>query len=163
MSIRTVRLGLLGALLGGVAAGIAVFRTSIVAAALPAAAHGREVAGGDPLPAATLDSLVAAAIAHPPFRAGRRPPEVRYDPSSEGQAPLPIPPAAPKPALMLSGLVWGPEPTAIIEGLPGLEGPRVVRRLDRVGELSVRKIERDRVIISGLDTTWTLRVREPWR
>jgi hypothetical protein len=32
-----------------------------------------------------------------------------------------------------------------------------------VGPLRVRRIERERVVIAGLDTVWTLTVREPWR
>jgi hypothetical protein len=60
------------------------------------------------------------------------------------------------------GIVWGREPAAVIEGLPGVEGPRVVRRGDNVGALRVRDIVQDRVIVVGLDTTWTLKLRVPW-
>jgi hypothetical protein len=88
---------------------------------------------------------------------------VRFDPAGIVSASAPPAPSAPKPVLVLSGIVWGPEPTAVLEGIPGVEGARVVRRLDRVGALAVRSIQRDRVIVTGLDTTWTLQVKEPWK
>jgi hypothetical protein len=64
---------------------------------------------------------------------------------------------------VLTGIVWEREPAAVIEGLPGSNGPRVVRARETVGPLRVRRIEREQVLITGLDTMWTLRVREPWK
>ena len=66
--------------------------------------------------------------------------------------------------LSLLGIVWdgGRDPTALLEGLPGVEGPRVVRRGEHVGDLRVRTIARDHVMVLGPDTTWILTVREPW-
>jgi hypothetical protein len=68
----------------------------------------------------------------------------------------------PKPTLLVSGIVWGSAPQAVIEGLPGVDGPRVMRVGDVVAGLMVRKIEASRVEIAGMDTIWVLKVREKW-
>ncbi len=93
------------------------------------------------------------------FRLARAPAATGYDPlrGAGGDAPPP-----PKPALALVGIVLGTQAAAVIEGLPGVEGPRVVRRGETVGALSVRDIRQDHVIVVGLDTTWTLKIRSPW-
>jgi hypothetical protein len=106
------------------------------------------------------DSLAIAVVSHDPFRASRRPAEVAYDPL-RAASPAPSD-AAPKPALVLAGIVWGTVPEAVLEGIPGIEGSRLVRVRDLVAGLRVKRIERDRVVITGMDTVWTLRVREPW-
>jgi hypothetical protein len=101
-------------------------------------------------------------VARDPFRVTRRPSNIVYDPVSPAQPATPPPP---KPVLALVGIVWdsGRDPTALIEGLPGVEGPRPVRHGETIAGLRVRAIKPDRVLITGLDTTWTLTVREPWR
>ena len=45
-------------------------------------------------------------------------------------------PPAPKPVLTLVGVVWdkGRDPSALIDGLPGVDGPRPVRRGDVLPE-----------------------------
>jgi hypothetical protein len=106
------------------------------------------------------DSLARAAAARDLFRADRRPAPVAYDPV-RGTAPAPD--APPKPVLVLSGIIWGALPQAVIEGLPGVDGPRVMRVGDVVAGLKVRDIESNRVLIAGMDTTWSLTVREPWK
>ncbi len=108
------------------------------------------------------DSFAGALVARDPFRVTRRPSNVVYDPVRLAQ---PATPPAPKPALVLVGIVWdsGRDPTALVEGLPGADGPRPVRRDETIAGLRVKTIKPDRVVITGLDTTWTLTVREPWR
>lgn len=108
------------------------------------------------------DSLAHVIAARDAFRIGRRPATVAYDLVRAGQPSVPQPP---KPVLVLTGIVWDSHgnPSAVIDGLPGAGGPRVVRAGDMVGPLRVRRIERERVVIAGLDTVWTLTVREPWR
>ena len=66
---------------------------------------------------------------------------------------------------MLVGIVWdgGADPAAVIEGLPGIEGSRVVRVGEEYGGVRVRRVERALVVLAGLDTVWTLTVREPWQ
>ncbi|HVH66652.1 MAG TPA: hypothetical protein VM716_02190 [Gemmatimonadales bacterium] len=119
-----------------------------------------------PLPAAASperqpDSLGVAFVARDPFRVARRPTDVPYDPMRLAQ---PVAAAAPKPALALVGIVWdwGRDPTALVEGLPGSDGPRPVRVGETVAGLRVKTIALDQVVITGLDTTWTLQVRQPW-
>jgi hypothetical protein len=117
-------------------------------------------AAGDPAP----DTLVALAARRPLFRPARRPAAVRFDPARQEQAASP--PSAPpveRPALALSGILWGAEPAAILEGLPGTEGSTVVRRGEVVGGIRVTRIEQGRVVLVGRDTTWRLEVRDPWR
>lgn len=104
---------------------------------------------------------LGALVAHDPFRAQRAPAPVAYDPVA--LAASPPPPAPPKPALTLTGIAWGAEPEAVIEGLPGTEGPRVVRVNETVGGLKIKRIASDRVVVVGMDTTWVLTVREPWK
>ncbi len=103
---------------------------------------------------------LATLIAHDPFRPARVPAAVAFDPDP---APAdPAPPPEPRPQLVLSGIVWGTRPAAIIEGLPGTAETRLVQPGEAIGAIRVRRIERDRVVLTGMDTTWVLRVREPW-
>ena len=115
-------------------------------------------------PSMTADSLSARAervAANDPFRLARRPSPVAYRPELEG-APAP-PPAPPKPPLSVSGIIGGPPWQAVLEGIPGHEGPLVVRTGDRVGDLVVRAVRRDTVVIVSPDTAWKLTVRRPWK
>jgi hypothetical protein len=64
---------------------------------------------------------------------------------------------------VLVGVMEGLDPSAVIEGLPGVDGARVVRVGDVIGPLAVNKVGAGRVVITGLDTTWVLEVREPWK
>jgi hypothetical protein len=109
-----------------------------------------------PYPAESLAHLAANGDV---FRLRRTPAGTSYDPMRGAVSETP---AAPKPQLALSGIVWGAEPAAIIEGLPGIEGPRVMRRGETVAGLRVREITRERVTVVGLDTTWTLKVKTSW-
>lgn len=130
-------------------------------AAGPAGMNGRNE--DLPMRAATvpkIDSLLRLVTTRTPFRASRRPAAVAFDPNP----PAPIVASnAPKPVLTLSGIVWSGDPTAVIQGLPGIEGSKVVRRGDVVAGLKVSRIDRERVWVTGLDTVWTLAVREPWK
>jgi hypothetical protein len=109
-----------------------------------------------------IDSLVQAIVPRDPFRVTRRPASIAYDPIRAAQPPAPPPP---KPALVLTGIVWDSRgnPSAVLDGLPSGGGPRVIRQGDQFGLLRVRRIARDRVVVAGMDTTWTLTVREPWK
>ena len=163
MSHGLARLGALLASVAAIAVGAVVLRRPAVAAALPASAHAASRPVKSPVSDKHIDSLLRLAAEAAPFRAARRPSALPYNPAAADGPAAPPPPPVPRPTLVLSGIVWGASPTAVLEGLPDTEGPRVVHRLDRVGALTVRRIERDRVIVTGLDTTWTLRVREPWK
>lgn len=111
-------------------------------------------------PRLSAESLGAVLVARDPFRVARRSAAVTYDPVRLSQPEVP-PPA--KPVLSLVGLVAGVEPTALVEGFPGVEGARVVRVGDVIAGLTVRQISSDGILIVGMDTVWVLTVREPWR
>ena len=68
----------------------------------------------------------------------------------------------PRPLLALTGMVLGREPAAILEGVPGEEGPVVVRLGDVRGPVKIVSVDSERVVVRGLDTTWSLQVRQPW-
>ncbi|MBK9067239.1 MAG: hypothetical protein IPL76_10215 [Gemmatimonadetes bacterium] len=95
-----------------------------------------------------------------PFRLPSRQPVVRYGaPPAVVAAPVPRPP---KPALALTGVLWGPEPAALLLGIPGTDGEIVVHRGETHGPIHVRAINPQAVELEGMDTTWTLTVRTPW-
>ena len=50
-------------------------------------------------------------------------------------------------------------PAAVLEGLPGSMGARVVQAGEQYGGLVVHNITRDTVWVAGPDTTWTLTLR----
>ena len=103
----------------------------------------------------------AFSIDNDPFRLSRRPAVVRYS-STPAAAQLPAVAAAPRPNLVLRGIVGGPPWSAIIEGIPGREGTTMLRPGDSAGPLVVRSVGRDTVIIKGADTTWHLTVKRTW-
>lgn len=107
------------------------------------------------------DSLTQVVVSGDLFRAGRRPADIAYDPL-RGASAVPTD-GPPKPQLTLVGVVSGGEPSAVIEGFPGVEGSRVVRVGDVVAGLRVKSIATHGVRIVGMDTVWTLTIKEPWR
>jgi hypothetical protein len=117
-----------------------------------------------PEPDSAVDGLVAEALRRPLFRPARRPAALGFDPGRAMQAASgESAPPAERPPLALSGIVWGAEPAAIVEGMPGAEGSTVLRRGESSSGIRVARIERARVVLVGRDTSWTLEVREPWR
>lgn len=95
------------------------------------------------------------------FRLARHPSPVRYDPLRRTLFTTASPA---KPTLVCTGIVWEEDsPSAVVIGLPGTTGPRVVQLGDRISGFVIRGIAPDRVIVAGLDTTWTLAVHEPWQ
>lgn len=108
------------------------------------------------------DSIARAIAGRNPFRMSREPGAVRFNPEASPDAPQPPPSRPPRPALALAGVVLGAEPLALIDGLPGAEGSRVMRVGERAGDYVLRTITADRVVIAGPDTTWTLRVRSQY-
>src|SRR5213592_497528 len=109
---------LVGALLTGAGTGMRVAAWPIVRVGLPDRVEPHE-RDAPPAPPLAKDSLSGGMIAHDPFRVARRPSPVAYDPVRVGQPPALTPP---KPALALVGIVWdgGSDPTALLEGLPGV-------------------------------------------
>lgn len=122
---------------------------------LPVVAGNTAGQGPDP-------KLIQRVLERPAFRADRRRAGVAYDGNTAGEPDTPPTPRAPRPTLALSGIVWGPEPAALIEGVPGTEGSTVLRRGDTLAGLKVTRLDSGRVVIRGMDTTWSLTVRNPW-
>lgn len=123
------------------------------AAALPPAVAEPVLVDGD-----SLDEASVHVVEHDPFRFARRPSDVPYAPGIE-LAPLP---AAPKPVLVLTGILGGPPWQGVVEGFPGASGSTVVQEGQVVGDLRVARVSADQVIVEGADTTWTLAVRRAW-
>lgn len=94
-----------------------------------------------------------------PFRASRQAPDVRYDPQTLGAPPVPATATPPKPTLTLVGLVLDGAPKALIQGIPGATGARLLGVGDTAGGVRVRRIQSDRVRVTGHDTAWTLELR----
>jgi hypothetical protein len=161
MSFALARTGLVVLGLAGVWGGASVTRWPgvVLADTSVAGRHVRPVELSLPL---TPDSL-ALLVAKDPFRLARTPATTPYDPLRDGPDAVPDQPPPPKPILLLSGILWGREPSALLEGIPGIEGPRVVHPGDTVGGLTIRRIREQSVEVRGFDTTWTLLVRESWR
>ena len=107
----------------------------------------------------TLDAWESAIVDGDLFRLSRAPSPVAFTTAIEGAPPPP--PKPPRPPLAVTGII-GPPWEAILEGAPGREGAVVVRRGDVLGELQVRSVMRDTVVIQGADTTWRLTVRRAW-
>jgi len=112
----------------------------------------------------TIDSAAAATSDDDPFRLTREPSDVPYTPDRENAPPLP--PPAPVPPIMLSGIV-GPPWVALLEGVPGHTGSLIAAPGDTVSRapmamLMIRRVTRDTVLVAGTDTTWRLTVRQPW-
>lgn len=108
-------------------------------------------------PAESIDGAARVAAATDPFRLDRHPTSVPYRPELEGVAP---PPKPPKPSLALEGLVGN---AALIDGVPGRTVTAIVHAGDTLGWLRIRRIGRDTVIVSGVDTTWRLTLRRAWQ
>lgn len=118
-----------------------------------------------PLHAWWADSLTSAAntiVAADPFRLDRRPADAPYRVTLDGTSAPPPPPKPTKPALALAGIVGGPPWTVLLDGVPGREGTVVVHRGDTLGGLTIRSAGRDKVVVQGFDTTWTLTLKHPW-
>ena len=144
---------------GLVATGWAALRPIAIAPQAPAATQ-RAAQGNGGSTFYRADSLAEAVAGSNPFSPLRRAPSVPYDPARGDAPPVSVPA---KPTLVLRGLVWGRYPAAILEGLPGLDGPHVLRIGDTLSGLTLTRIDSVHAIIAGIDTVWTLRVRNPWQ
>ncbi len=160
--MRAATLGLWVMLLAGLGTTTRLVTRPLAEVTLPEPLTATARASGANPVRAPVESLATHLVTRDAFRVARQPAAVPYDPHA---ATLSEQPAPPRPALSLLGIVWdgGEDPTALVEGLPGIEGARAVRRGDNVGDLRIRTIARDHVIVLGPDTTWILTVREPWR
>ena len=130
---------------------------ALAAASAPAVVARR--AGVQVLSDSVLEEAEDLAVANDPFRLSNTPPDVRYDPATEGipGAPRPYVPPPVRPAFALKAIVGGPPWSAVVDGIPGQPAGAVVRQGVQYEKLLVRSVTRDSVIIQGPDTTWVLR------
>ena len=165
MMARSLQIAMGASCVGALAAAAWVIRPSAPAQLPVALATTARVGAAPRAEHPALDSLTAAAAGKAPFRASRAAPRVRYDVERPVIAGAVTAPAGPRPVLAVSGIAWGgtARASAVIEGLPGSEGARVVRAGEVVAGLRVRRIQPNLVIVTATDTTWTLHVREPWK
>lgn len=114
----------------------------------------RAVGGG-----ADGDSLARAITARNPFRLHRSAAAAPFDPERPEGAPSP--PAATRPAIALAGIVLGAEPAALLDGLPGVEGTRLLRLGESVAGYTLRAVTSQGAVLRAPapDTTLILRVR----
>ena len=98
------------------------------------------------------------------FRLARSPAAILYDPRAAVASGSVVEPPAPppRPALVVSGILWGKSPSAVLEGVPGSDEATLVRPGDTLGGLHVLRITAAAVTVRGFDTTWTLSLRQPW-
>ncbi len=160
MSVLLARLGLIVAAVAALLTGLLGMRAPV--ARVPASLVALRAKPDSSVARLSAESL-AVVVREDPFRVERRPSPVAYDPLRPSVGPEPTAPPVPKPVLTLSGIVWGEEPSAVIEGLPGTEGPRVVHMGESFGTLRIRRLMPTQVVITGMDTAWTLSVKESWR
>jgi hypothetical protein len=104
------------------------------------------------------DSLAVVAAARDVFRRDRHATSIPFDPArSDNSSPAPQAPS--RPALSLVGIVNGARALALIEGLPGVAGSRLLGVGDTALGFRVRVIGPDLVVLSTRDTSWTLHLR----
>lgn len=129
---------------------------------VPSLSPERSSAGAESQPAAIThanpDSLRAAIAARNLFRPARRSAGTRLDPRAPA-VDTPERATPQKPLLRLVGIAIGPDSAALLEGIPGIEGTRVARRGERIGELLVTNVGIHTVTVAGYDTTWVLTLR----
>jgi hypothetical protein len=101
-----------------------------------------------------LDSVIGALVEDAPFRATREPSRRRFEPQQPQDAvALQRPPA---PALYLAGIVWSSRPVAVVGGIPGTTGPRVMHPGDTLGGVRLHRLTQGGAALTGYDTTWSL-------
>ncbi len=156
-SVRTIGRRVLG-LLGLAALPVGVFLLRPVHADLPAVSEPEYPVVA--VESAPLDSLAAYVVAHDLFRQNRAPAPRAFSVVQQTDEPA----TAPKelPVLLVTGIVWGHRPSAVIEGVPGSAGAVLAHSGDTLGGIRIARITPSSVTLQGPDTTWSLPVRTPW-
>ncbi|MDZ4863738.1 MAG: hypothetical protein SGJ01_09865 [Gemmatimonadota bacterium] len=99
--------------------------------------------GGEPAMSNVIDrraETAGTATDRTPFRMPGQAPGVRF-----GAAPPPTiapPPPIPRPHPVLTGILWGGTPVALLEGVPGHEAAVVLSQGDTAGGLRVVRVTR---------------------
>lgn len=159
MSRRVLERATLAMVLLFLCAAIAGWREGTARAAMPVGVNERAPAPVIRTDPDSLDAWESEIVDGDLFRASRAPSPVAFGSASESatpSAPRPL-----RPSLSVTGII-GPPWEAVVEGMPGKESGVVVRPGDRHGELHVRSVRRDSVVIQGADTMWRLTVRRAW-
>jgi type II secretory pathway component PulC len=97
------------------------------------------------------------------FRLERHPARIPFHRDMLGTPPVAPAANAPRPQLIVAGIIGGPPWEALLNGLPGREGTVLVRAGQILDGLRIRSINRDSVVVQGVDTTWRLAMRSPWQ
>jgi hypothetical protein len=103
-----------------------------------------------------------------PFRLERHPASAAFQRQVAGMLPgggmpfAPPPPPRFRPPLALTGIV-GPPWQALLEGIPNQQGAVVVRQGETYGDLRIRTVRPDLVVVQGPDTTWRLTLKPKWQ
>lgn len=105
------------------------------------------------------DSSVRLLAHRNPFRLHRSRATRRFGESVQ-QAPAEVA-ASPPPELTLVGVV-GPPWVALVEGLPGRQTAVAIVQGTGVDDFMIEAVRGDTVVITGLDTTWTLIPKVTW-
>lgn len=101
------------------------------------------------------ESLATLIVARDVFRTERRASTAAYSPGIDDAA-RESDEAAPKPRLRLAGILLGGGARALVDGLPGTTGARLLGVGDQHAGIRVVAIGARSVRLAGLDTTWTL-------
>jgi len=115
-----------------------------------------------PIASDSLAVLTSHIVDSDPFRLDRKPAAVAYGVPPDTLANrAAATPAAPRPPLVLVGIV-GPPWRALVDGVPGRDGSTVLRAGQSIAGLRVRDVNASAATISAADTTWHLAVKRTW-
>ncbi len=145
-----LRTFLVGLALAGASAAVVAFRVP-----LEPLHPGGESPSAAPMtfPVEAQDGVDSVVVQRNAFRSDRRPALVPYDPS--GQAP---PPAEPRPSLSVAGVVLGRTRAALLRGLPGVDGARVLAEGEAAAGVRVLRVADSTVVVTWRSDTLSLRV-----
>lgn len=105
----------------------------------------------------TLDDAADRIVATDPFRLARHA-AVGAQPGTSSTTAMAA--AMPRLQLTVTGIIGGPPWRAVLNGIPGHEAGIVVATGDTVGDVRIRLIRRDSVVVRLRDSTWTLTLRQ---
>jgi hypothetical protein len=113
-----------------------------------------------PMRPIATSTAVAAIVEGNPFRLSRRPALIRVgQPIVAGLPTAVAPPPKVRPAMSVRAITGGPPWSALVEGLPQMNGATIVREGWQQGELTITSISRDTVVVAGRDTVWKLTMK----
>jgi len=107
---------------------------------------------------ASVDTVASHVVKRAPFRADRRAVVTPFRVREAAAAPVASPS---RPNLVIKGILWGPDPLVLLDGLPDGLPQRLLRVGDTLGGLRVHKISPTSAVIKGMDTTWVLVLQRP--